>query len=70
MLQVYRRSSWTQSFVQWSPKGSYITTVHTQGVAVWGGPSFGRIQRFSHNQVTVPAARCIVHAMFILGITM
>lgn len=49
--QVYRRSSWTQSFVQWSPKGSYITTVHTQGVAVWGGPSFGRIQRFSHNQV-------------------
>lgn len=50
-LQVYKRSFWTESFVQWSPKGSYVTTVHTRGVAVWGGPSFGRIQRFSHNQV-------------------
>ena len=52
MLQVYKRSFWTESFVQWSPKGSYVTTVHTRGVAVWGGPSFGRIQRFSHNQVS------------------
>lgn len=51
VLQVYKRSFWTESFVQWSPKGSYVTTVHTRGVAVWGGPSFGRIQRFSHNQV-------------------
>ena len=51
LLQVYKRSFWTESFVQWSPKGSYVTTVHTRGVAVWGGPSFGRIQRFSHNQV-------------------
>ena len=50
-LQVYKRSFWTESFVQWSPKGSYVTTVHTQGTAVWGGPSFGRIQRFSHKQV-------------------
>ena len=38
--------------MQWSPKGSYVTTVHTRGVAVWGGPSFGRIQRFSHNQAS------------------
>ena len=51
LLQVYKRSFWTESFVQWSPKGSYVTTVHTRGVAVWGGPSFGRIQRLRHNQV-------------------
>ncbi|KAG5069162.1 hypothetical protein JHK85_001539 [Glycine max] len=28
---------WTESFVQWSPLGTYLATVHTQGAAVWGG---------------------------------
>ena len=50
-LQVYKRSFWTESFVQWSPKGSYLGTVHTRGVAVWGGPSFARLQRFTHTEV-------------------
>lgn len=34
-----------ESFVEWTPRGSYLTTVHRQGVAVWGGKSFNRIQR-------------------------
>ena len=50
-LQVYKRSFWTESFVQWSPKGGYLGTVHTRGVAVWGGPSFARLQRFTHTEV-------------------
>ncbi len=25
---VYQRQFWTESFVQWSPMGNYITTVH------------------------------------------
>eukprot|EP00891_Asterochloris_glomerata_P006248 jgi/Astpho2/6248/Aster-03652 len=49
--EVYKRSFWTESFVQWSPKGSYLGTVHTRGVAVWGGPSFARLQRFTHTEV-------------------
>ena len=51
LLQVYKRSFWTESFVQWSPKGGYLGTVHTRGVAVWGGPSFARLQRFTHTEV-------------------
>ena len=50
-LQVYKRSFWTESFVQWSPQGGYLGTVHTRGVAVWGGPSFARLQRFTHTEV-------------------
>jgi len=46
--EVYRRSFWTESYVQWSPRGSLLTTVHRQGVAVWGGPNWTRLLRFNH----------------------
>jgi translation initiation factor 3 subunit B len=46
--EVYRRSYWTESYVQWSPRGNYITTVHRQGIALWGGPNFPRLARMQH----------------------
>ncbi|KAH0451085.1 hypothetical protein IEQ34_021777 [Dendrobium chrysotoxum] len=49
---VYRRQYWTESFVQWSPLGTYLATVHRQGAAIWGGAStFNRLMRFAHPQV-------------------
>eukprot|EP00798_Chlamydomonas_sp_ICE-L_P008193 gene8193-1455_t len=51
MDQVHSREFWTESFVQWSPMGNYLTTVHRQGVAVWGGPEFTRLARFAHPNV-------------------
>lgn len=53
-VQVYKRSFWTESFVQWSGQGSYLATVHRQGVAIWGGQSWPRITRFSHPGVRSP----------------
>lgn len=45
----YARSFWTEApFIQWSPKGTYLTTMHMQGVALWGGNDFRRIRRFGH----------------------
>ncbi|XP_059651708.1 eukaryotic translation initiation factor 3 subunit B-like [Cornus florida] len=42
----------TESFVQWSPLGTYLATVHRQGVAVWGGAiSFNCLMRYAHPQV-------------------
>lgn len=49
---AYSRSFWSDAFVMWSPRGSYLATVHRQGVAVWGGPSFERLQRYAHPGVT------------------
>ena len=49
--EVYKRSFWTESFVGWSPHGSYLATMHRQGVALWGGPSFSRLVRFTHPNV-------------------
>ncbi|XP_010245655.1 PREDICTED: eukaryotic translation initiation factor 3 subunit B-like [Nelumbo nucifera] len=49
---VYRRTFWTESFVQWSPLSTYLATVHRQGAAVWGGATtFNRLTRFAHPQV-------------------
>ena len=42
---------WTDLFTQWSPQGTYLTTIHLQGVALWGGASFDRINRFAHPEV-------------------
>lgn len=43
---------WTESFVQWSPLGTYLATVHRQGAAVWGGATtFNRLMRCAHPQV-------------------
>lgn len=43
---------WTESFVQWSPLGTYLATVHRQGAAVWGGATdFKRLMRYAHPQV-------------------
>lgn len=47
-VEVYQRAHWTDKFVQWSPKGTYIATLHRQGVAIWGGPSHERLMRFAH----------------------
>ncbi|KAL2655206.1 hypothetical protein AAZX31_04G056400 [Glycine max] len=47
---VYKRA-FGQSFVQWSPLGTYLATVHRQGAAVWGGAaSFNKLMRYSHPQ--------------------
>ncbi|XP_072963175.1 eukaryotic translation initiation factor 3 subunit B-like [Typha angustifolia] len=49
---VYHRQYWTESFIQWSPLGTYLATVHRQGAAVWGGATtFNRLMRYAHPQV-------------------
>ncbi|KAJ7597144.1 eukaryotic translation initiation factor eIF2A-domain-containing protein [Mycena floridula] len=35
-------------YVAWSPIGTYMTTLHRQGVRLWGGPSWKPQQRFAH----------------------
>lgn len=45
---IVDRQHWTESFVQWSPQGTYLTSMHQQGVQLWGGPSWTRQKRFPH----------------------
>lgn len=45
---VVDRDHWTQLFVQWSPKGTYLASVHPQGIQLWGGPQFTKQKQFPH----------------------
>ena len=51
--QVIDRQHWTESFVQWSPRGTYLTSMHAQGVQLWGGPNWSRQKRFMHPGVNL-----------------
>ncbi|KAF1355404.1 eukaryotic translation initiation factor eIF2A-domain-containing protein [Delphinella strobiligena] len=50
---IVDRQHWTESFIQWSPKGTYLTSMHAQGVQLWGGPSWSRQKRFAHPGVNL-----------------
>ncbi|KAF2454974.1 eukaryotic translation initiation factor 3 subunit B [Lineolata rhizophorae] len=47
------RPHWTDAFVQWSPLGTYLASVHGQGVQLWGGKSWNRQRRFAHPGVNL-----------------
>ncbi|ORY91635.1 translation initiation factor eIF-3b [Leucosporidium creatinivorum] len=48
---AHERSRWTESYTQWSPYGTLFATIHGPGVALWGGSSFERLNRFAHPEV-------------------
>jgi hypothetical protein len=52
-LQLTTRliQKWTESYTQWSPYGTLLATIHGPGVALWGGTSFDRLNRFAHPEV-------------------
>jgi translation initiation factor 3 subunit B len=51
--QVVDRENWTESFIQWSPQGTYLTSMHAQGVQLWGGKAWSRQKRFAHPGVNL-----------------
>merc|ERR1712000_621401 len=52
---VVDRQHWTETFVQWSPLGTYLTSIHAQGVQLWAGQSWSRHARFAHPYVNLVA---------------
>merc|ERR1711988_1885752 len=49
---VFRRRGWTDTFVAWSPLGTYMATFHKQGIILWGGEStWEEIHKFPHEGV-------------------
>ncbi len=48
---IVARQNWTETYVQWSPLGSYLASLHRQGLQLWGGPSLKPIARFAHSGV-------------------
>uniref|UniRef100_A0A0K8TT04 Eukaryotic translation initiation factor 3 subunit B n=1 Tax=Tabanus bromius TaxID=304241 RepID=A0A0K8TT04_TABBR len=46
--ELETRDQFTDTYVKWSPMGTYIVTFHIQGVAIWGGVKFNKINKFPH----------------------
>ncbi|TFK30543.1 translation initiation factor eIF-3b, partial [Coprinopsis marcescibilis] len=50
--EVAHKPDWKDFlYVAWSPLGTYIATLHRQGVRLWGGASWKATQRFAHPMV-------------------
>ncbi|KAL1494447.1 hypothetical protein ABEB36_010045 [Hypothenemus hampei] len=48
---VEERSNWTQTYIKWSPLGTFLATFHKLGIALWAGPSFTQYKKFTHAYV-------------------
>ncbi|KAJ1933722.1 Translation initiation factor 3 subunit b, partial [Kickxella alabastrina] len=61
---ILSRSNWTERFVKWSPLGSFMCTIHYQGLVLWGGPSWKKLARFVHLNIKMadfsPSERYLV----------
>ena len=49
--EMESRARWTETYVKWSPLGTYLVTFHSKGIVLWGGQDFHKVQRFSHTGV-------------------
>jgi translation initiation factor 3 subunit B len=50
---VIERRNWTESFVRWSPLGTFLLSIHKQGIQLWGGEGWTRFSRFPHPNVNL-----------------
>jgi len=46
--EVQTRKYWTETYVKWSPLGTYLATFHGKGIALWGGAEFKSLQKLPH----------------------
>ncbi|CCO38162.1 Eukaryotic translation initiation factor 3 subunit B Short=eIF3b [Rhizoctonia solani AG-1 IB] len=51
---AFTRHNWTDLYVAWSPHGTYLATLHRQGLQIWGGSEWGLVRRIAH-----PLARLV-----------
>ncbi|EMG47628.1 PRT1 Eukaryotic translation initiation factor 3 subunit B [Candida maltosa Xu316] len=45
------RKGFTSKYAKFSPKGTYLFSIHPQGIQSWGGDDFQSMKRFYHQQV-------------------
>jgi len=48
---LHSRKNWSDSYVSWSPRGTYMATFHRLGIMLWGGPSWKKMLKVNHGGV-------------------
>lgn len=46
-MSTFSPQRWSDMYMVWSPLGTYLATFHMQGVQLWGGKNFERIEKFN-----------------------
>jgi translation initiation factor 3 subunit B len=44
----YKKKNWTDSYVAWSSRGTYLATFHGKGVMLWGGETWNTLGKLEH----------------------
>jgi translation initiation factor 3 subunit B len=61
---AYARKNWSDSYVSWSPRGTYLATFHRLGIMLWGGASWKKLLKLNHGGVKLidfsPCERFVV----------
>ena len=50
--QIQTPRLWSDRYVFWSSSGTYLASLHQNGVILWAGSEFSEYKRFSHTHVT------------------
>jgi len=50
---VLRKRNMTQTYIVWSPHGTYLGSFHKQGVILWGAASWSSIKKLEHPGVKI-----------------
>ena len=48
---AYAKRNWTDTYINWSPRGTYLATFHRLGIMLWGGPSWKKLLKLTHGGV-------------------
>lgn len=48
---VEERTNCTQVLIKWSPLGTFLSTFHQRGIALWAGPNLTQYKKFLHDGV-------------------
>lgn len=49
--KVHDKASWADVSMQWSSRGTLLSSLHKQGIMLWAGESFKLLHRFPHPNV-------------------
>ncbi len=53
------RARWTETYVRWSPLGTYMVTFHGKGIALWGGKDY---QKVTDDRIATATSRDVLYA--------
>ena len=59
-----KKGTWTNRYVQFSPQGSFLATLHGPGAKLWGGEKFGEIPNGKVGVLDIRLLLCFTNSLY------